>query len=581
VILAHDRRRARRSLGEPESTQDRDLVAQMDRRMHRSTRMDTIHGLGSTINRSYSSASASASSLPVAPGQIVARRYRVEGPIARGTGVAASAIDLDLDGRVVVEFVGPESFERSTEARTRFLREARTAARLRSDHVAHLLDVGALHDGTIYVVLDCVEGTDLGAAVRAGGPLPIGVAVLYTLMASHALAEAHALGLVHRDIKPENLLLTRDPEGRPTIKVTDFGMSGLLDTRDGPRRVTASSLATMSPEQLVSPDQVDARADVWALGATLFHLITGHDAFEAASPTLVYARILGEPAMAPTRFRKVPIALEQVILRCLHHDPSERYADLAELAYALAPFAPEGGRNYAARIASILGRDVGDALAGRWMQPESAPPIGWSEPVDDHALTPREIPGRRSLSAAAVVIAMFLVGAIGGVAIAQDRATGGSLSQALGLVPRGGGAEAPAPAARVVPPAVAAAPIEAPSAAPAPSSPAIVDSTPAASSAPSTAPNASATPAPEVDAQLAERPTRREEAAPRALSPRRAPVGHATAPPRDAAGDASPYDSFPSVSPPKAPAAEETRPEAPPADAPPPPASTIYEPGDI
>ena len=137
----------------------------MDRRNALLPRMDTIHGLGSTVPRSASSAS----SLSVAPGQIVARRYRVEGPLAReGVGVAVRAIDLDLDRPVVVELVGADSFERSTEARTRFLREARTAARLHSDHVAQVLDVGAFDDGSIFVVLDCVEGTDLGSAVRAG-----------------------------------------------------------------------------------------------------------------------------------------------------------------------------------------------------------------------------------------------------------------------------------------------------------------------------------------------------------------------------------------------------------------------------
>src|SRR5262249_32865715 len=154
------------------------------------------------------------------------------------------------------------------ERRERFLREARAAARLKSRHVARVLDVGTLENDALYIVMELLEGQDLGALLKARGPLPFEEAALYVLQTCEAVGEAHAAGIVHRDLKPANLFYSEDVGGSPCIKVLDFGVSKLVDveitlTEEG---AVLGSPLYMSPEQMNSSDSVDARADIWSLG---------------------------------------------------------------------------------------------------------------------------------------------------------------------------------------------------------------------------------------------------------------------------------------------------------------------------
>ena len=234
------------------------------------------------------------------------------------------------------------------EASARFVREARAAVAIQSEHVARVLDVGTLETGAPYMVMEHLAGEDLGKLIKARGPLPIDVAVDFVLQAGEAIAEAHALGIIHRDLKPGNLFLTRRPDGSPLVKVLDFGLSTAASAL-GPGPSEASLTATgfvmgsvfyMSREQFRGLKHAGARADLWALGVILYELIAGRRPFEGDSFGAVCASVIAD-APAPLRAHRpdVPPGLDAVILGCLQKDPERRVQTVAELARGLAPFA--------------------------------------------------------------------------------------------------------------------------------------------------------------------------------------------------------------------------------------------------
>jgi serine/threonine-protein kinase len=242
----------------------------------------------------------------------------------------------------------------------RFAREARAAAKLQSEHVARVLDVGSLEGGIPYLVMEYLEGEDLARVVATRGALPCVHAVGYLLQASEALAEAHALGIVHRDLKPANLFLAKRASGRPVIKVLDFGLSK-FSTGSGQEHVTSESSILgsplyMSPEQLLSAGEVDARSDIWSLGVALYELVTAHSPFPSEKmPELVAAILSGHERPVETWRSDIPPGLRDVLRRCLEKDPARRFADVAELARALAPFGPKSSDASVERISHVLG----------------------------------------------------------------------------------------------------------------------------------------------------------------------------------------------------------------------------------
>ena len=211
---------------------------------------------------------------------VIDGRYLVHDIIGEGgMAVVLSATHLQLDVLVAIKVLRPELREHP-ESVERFLREGRAASRIQSEHVARVHDVGVGDYGP-YLVMEHLHGRDLEALVRADGPLPIERAVDYLLQACDAMAEAHAVGVIHRDLKPSNIFLARRADGSECIKVLDFGISKL--TRRSDRRAATAtnpallmgSPAYMSPEQASSAGDVDARTDIWALGATLHELLVG------------------------------------------------------------------------------------------------------------------------------------------------------------------------------------------------------------------------------------------------------------------------------------------------------------------
>ncbi|MDC3953057.1 serine/threonine protein kinase [Polyangium jinanense] len=281
----------------------------------------------------------------VSVGDVLAGKYRVEKVLGMGgMGVVVAATHLDLREVRAVKLMRPEAS--SEQCVERFLREARAVVRLRSEHVAEVYDVGRLDSGAPYIVMEMLEGQDLAAMQKRRGAFPIEEAVLYVAQACHALAEAHAAGIVHRDLKPGNLFLTRRSDGSPCIKVLDFGIS--KHTRpevDDPEMTGARDLMGsplyMAPEQMRSASKVCARADVWALGAILYKLLTGRAPFQAATVPEIFAAVLAKPVKLPSAIRPdVPRGLDNVVMRCLDKHTSRRYASATELLNALRPFGP-------------------------------------------------------------------------------------------------------------------------------------------------------------------------------------------------------------------------------------------------
>jgi eukaryotic-like serine/threonine-protein kinase len=294
-------------------------------------------------------------------GEVLAGKYRVERVLgAGGMGVVVAAHHVQLDERVALKFLLPEALD-NPDAVSRFAREARAAVKIKSEHVARVTDVGTLPNGAPFMVMEYLEGGDLGAWLKQRGALPIEQAVEFVLQACVAVADAHALGIVHRDLKPANLFCVRRSDGQLSIKVLDFGISKMTD-RSGVAAGAATGTSAlmgsplyMSPEQMRSARDVDGKTDIWALGVILFELITGRPVFQGQSVTELAVMVTNEPAPSIRSVRPdVPIGLEAIIFKCLEKDRQRRYRNVAELAVALLEFGPKRAKASVERITGIV-----------------------------------------------------------------------------------------------------------------------------------------------------------------------------------------------------------------------------------
>ncbi len=291
-------------------------------------------------------------------------RYRVRRLIGQGgMGAVVAAERVQVGGPVAIKFLDPK-LARDAASVERFFREAKATMLIKSEHVVRVLDVGQSGTGIPYIVMELLEGQDLGRLLSGYGALPVTSAVDYVLQASEALAEAHAAGIVHRDLKPSNLWLSQRSDGSPHVKVLDFGISKLTSHVPGDPKLTETqsvfgSPTYMSPEQIRSAKKVDHRTDVWALGVVLHELLSNKLPFDDDTVSGVLAAISADPPVPLRQIRPdAPPGLEAAILSCLQKDVNRRCQSLADFALALAPFASPVGAISADRISRIGGPKV-------------------------------------------------------------------------------------------------------------------------------------------------------------------------------------------------------------------------------
>jgi serine/threonine-protein kinase len=296
-----------------------------------------------------------------APGEVIASKYEVESVLgAGGMGVVLCARHVQLGQRVAIKFLHGEA-SHNQSAVARFLREARAAVALSSEHVARVLDVGTLATGEPYTVMEYLAGVDLRELLRTDGPLPIEEAVSTLLQACDAIAEAHVLGIVHRDLKPSNLFRTARRDGTSLVKVLDFGISKAtaFNSPGDNEDLTASgrligSPGYMSPEQLRNAKTVDTRSDIWSLGVILYELLTGQPPFKGETMGETFVHIVSQPPPSIRRLRpEVPEGLAAVVSGCLDRDVDARIQTIGDLAARLAPFGPKDMALLGERIARI------------------------------------------------------------------------------------------------------------------------------------------------------------------------------------------------------------------------------------
>ena len=290
-------------------------------------------------------------------------KYVIERTIGHGgMGIVVAARHETLDEMVAIKLLHPKAAKDALQVE-RFVREARATVRIKSEHVVRVLDAGAEEStGAPFIVMELLEGRDLGFVLSHFGPVPPVTAVDYIIQICEGLAAAHALGIVHRDLKPSNFFLTQRADGTPLVKILDFGISkaaqsdGSPDPRLTETQAVFGSPTYMSPEQIRSSKNVDARSDVWSLGVALFELLTGKLPFMADNVAGLLASVIADAPFSVSTFADgVPRELEAVVLGCLEKDPARRVGSAAELAMRLAPFASPDGALLATRVERSAG----------------------------------------------------------------------------------------------------------------------------------------------------------------------------------------------------------------------------------
>ncbi len=313
---------------------------------------------------------------PARDHRLLAGRYRLFDKIGEGGAAEVfRARDERLDRLVAIKLLRPQ-FTYDEASRTRFINEARAAARLSHPNIVDVYDFGETEDGTMFIAMQYIEGQSLKDILRKRGRLSAGEAVAMAIQACHALSAAHSQGLVHRDVKPQNILVDRGGNAH----LTDFGivkaLSGPALTQSG---MTFGTAAYMSPEQATG-GPVGPESDIYSLGCVLYEMLAGRPPFDGDNPAVVaYKQVWEEPVPLHMLVPEVPPSLERVVMRCLSKDPGRRYPSTRDLAADLERL--RASFNQPTQVVSLGAVAAEEAAKGRWVPAEARSPAELSQPV--------------------------------------------------------------------------------------------------------------------------------------------------------------------------------------------------------
>lgn len=272
------------------------------------------------------------------PGDVVEGRYRIIQPLGEGgMGTVFLAEHTLINRRVAMKILHPEL---ATDAIVveRFMNEARAAGTLGHPNIVESTDMGFMHDHVPYIAFEYLEGSLLTDEIYRTGGLPVRRAVRIAIQIASALHAAHNAGIVHRDLKSDNVFLTDDGSALDHVKVLDFGISRFLMQDDQQKGMVMGTPEFMAPEQIVAPESVDKRADIYALGVILYEALTARRPFTSEEPRQVMHRIVHD-APPPLTGRELPYGLAELIVsKMLAKNPDDRYPSMIDVETALAAF---------------------------------------------------------------------------------------------------------------------------------------------------------------------------------------------------------------------------------------------------
>ena len=387
-----------------------------------------------------------------ATGELIGERYRIVRLIGDGgMGSVYEARHEMLNVPVALKFLHPELARRPGLVE-RFLREARVSASIRSPHVTIVNDVARTVDGGAFLVMELLEGESLQQVMGRVRPLHRDQAVDFALQMLLGLEAAHCLGVVHRDLKPDNVFVTPGVGG-PIVKLLDFGIAKLKQCPEAQQGLTrpGAMLGTpeyMAPEQAFSADSVDARADIYSLGAIAYEMLSGRRPAEGDDLGVILAQVRnGQVPRLEHLNSRIPVPLAQVVHQALHPDPAQRFDSARAMRTALARYA--GALSQAGRVAATpvpaalvhstssinaegmpssvpsstpLGGGFTPFTAATPTPPRPAPAGLRTEPMPQHARPPEGAPRRLPLGA--ISVAALLTAGVAGAGLYVARGAG-------------------------------------------------------------------------------------------------------------------------------------------------------------
>jgi eukaryotic-like serine/threonine-protein kinase len=281
---------------------------------------------------------------PLAVGQMLDEKYRIDELLeVGGMGAVYVGSHTRLQKRVAIKVLRSE-LTGAAEIVERFLREAVAASRIGHENIVEVTDIGKAQNGAPFIVMELLEGENLAARIRRGGPLSVPQACAIAIEILSAMDAAHRAGIVHRDLKPENVFLARKSRSE-TVKVLDFGISRMVETEEGQHRLTLTGLVMgtpyyMSPEQACGESDITAAADIYATGVMLYEMLTAKVPFEATNYNSLIYKVLSGQFPPPRALVAMPEPLEQIVVRAMALKAEHRFSSALEMMEALEPFIP-------------------------------------------------------------------------------------------------------------------------------------------------------------------------------------------------------------------------------------------------